>query len=424
MDLNNSERLDVSAPQSSKVKQFLSELRPDNWGLLFAAFSSAYAIGLLAMIVLPFMINATMNGLKLDESKAGMLGTAEFLGVMVGTLAMAPFMGKIPRRRVALVGACLAIIGNVVSMFLGSFDSLLVLRPIVGLGCGLALAVGNATVASAENPEKLSGQMSTLFVALMVAAMWSFAYVSEHWGYAGVYGALAVCMLAVVGFLFKLPQHTKAEPHSSADHPHAHQGLFSKASIFMLIAIFSFALRDTMSWAFTERIGLSAGYKDSEIGTLLSIQSAIGLVGPIVASVVGSRYGLKIPVLIGIVSTGMSTFTILQSSNAKIPYTCGVMGISIAYFYALAYLTALAAELDAQGRVVAASGGFLVAGVAVGPVVSGYLITHGGYALCGWVSVAFVLLTLTMVSVPLASLKQKAKVPKVCSQVDVASPTF
>lgn len=418
MDTNNSERFEASSRQPGKVKQFFSELRPDNWGLLFAAFSSAYAIGLLAMLVLPFMIGATMNGLKLDESKAGMLGTAEFVGVMVGSLAIAPFMGKIPRRTVALIGACLAIVGNVIAMFLSSFESLLILRPIVGLGCGLALAVGNATVASAENPEKLSGQMSMLFVALMVAAMELFAYVSEHWGYVGVYGALAVCMVAVVGFLFKLPQHADAEPHTSMEHPHAHRGLFSKASIFMLVAMFAFALRDTMMWAFAERIGLAAGYKAAALGSLFSIQAVIGIVGPLVASVIGSRSGLKAPVLLGIVMTGIVTFTILQSSTAMIPYTLGVLGISGTYFYALSYLTALAAELDTQGRVVAASGGFLVAGVAAGPAVSGYLIVHGGYALSSWVNVGIVLVTLILVSVPLASLKKKA-----CSQVGAASAT-
>lgn len=406
--MSNIETASVADPSvpDGKFRRFLSELRPDSWGLLLASFSSAYAIGLLAMLVLPFMIGATMNGLHLDESKAGLLGTAEFVAVTVGSLAIAPFMGRIPRRSVALVGAVLAILGNLASMFAGSFDSLLLLRPVVGLGCGLALAVGNATVAGAENPEKLAGQMSVLFVVLMVVAMESFAYVSETWGYSGVYCALAVCMLLMAGFLFRLPQRV-AEPHSSTEHPHAHRGIFSKASIFMLAAMFAFALRDTMMWAFAERIGQAAGYGAADLGGLFSIQAVVGIVGPLIASVIGSRHGMHKPVLLGIVLTGIVTFTILQSSNAKIPYTLAVLGISGTYFYALSYLTALAAELDTQGRVVAASGGFLVAGVAAGPAVSGYLIVQGGYALSSWVNVAIVLLTLVLIAVPLSTLKHK-----------------
>jgi len=140
VNLNNSDQFDSFARQPGKMKQFFLDIRPDNWGLLLSAFSSAYAIGLLSMLVLPFMIGATMNGLKLDESRAGLLGTVEFLGVMASSLAISPFMGKIPRREVALLGAFLAIMGNIASMFQGTFDGLLVLRPIVGLGSGLALA--------------------------------------------------------------------------------------------------------------------------------------------------------------------------------------------------------------------------------------------------------------------------------------------
>lgn len=397
-------------PEQGKVAKFFAEIKPDNWGLLFAAFSSAYAIGLLAMLVLPFVIGATMNGLQLDESKAGLLGTAEFLGVMVGSLSLAPFMGKIPRRAVAIVGACLAIGGNAASMLQASFDGLLMIRPLVGLGCGLALAVGNATVASAENPEKLAGQMSMLFVVLMVIAMQAFAYVSEQWGYIGVYGALAVFMLAVVGCLFWLPQHVKVEPLSNSEHPHAHKGLFSKASLFMLVAMLAFALRDTMMWSFAERIGLAAGYEAADLGSLFSVQAVIGIVGPLIASVIGSRLGLRVPVILGICFTGLVTFTILQSSGAKLPYTIAVLGISGTYFYALTYLTALAAELDTEGRVVAASGGFLVAGVAAGPAVSGFLIVQGGYNLSSWVNVAIVMLTLVLVSVPLRAIKHPSKV--------------
>ncbi|MCL2656302.1 MAG: MFS transporter [Betaproteobacteria bacterium] len=399
----------ASAPQRGKVAQFFADAKPDNWGLLLAAFASAYGIGLLAMLVLPFMIGATMNGLGLDESQAGLLGTAEFLAVMVGSLALAPFVGKIPRRTVATLGACLAIGGNVASMFAGSYETLLILRPIVGFGCGLALAVGNATVASVENSEKLAGQMSVLFVVLMVVAMESFAYVSERWGYVGVYGALAGFMLLLVGFLAKLPRHVKAEPHGSSEHPHAHKGLFSAVSLFMLGAMFIFALRDTMMWAFAERIGLAVGYESADLGGLFSLQAVIGIVGPLIASVIGGRFGLRTPVVLGIVLTGIVTFTILHSSDAKLPYTLAVLGISGTYFYALSYLTALAAELDTQGRIVAASGGLLVAGVALGPAVSGYLIVHGGYTLSSWVNVGFALLTLALLAMPLAAITRSAR---------------
>ncbi|MFZ3285438.1 MAG: MFS transporter [Telluria sp.] len=398
----------IPATGGGRFARALREAMPDNWSLLMAAFSSAYGIGLLAMLVLPFMISSTMNGLHIDEAQAGLLGTAEFLAVMLASLAVSPFIGRIPRRTIAVIGACLAIGGNVASVFQGSYEVLLFLRPVVGFGCGLALAAGNATVANADNPEKLAAQMSVLFVVLMVLAMEVFSRISDSWGFAGVYGALAVFMLCLAGFLFKLPQRANATLRATKEHPHAHRGLFSAVSLLMLVAMFAFALRDTMMWAFAERIGQAAGYSTEQLGSLFSIQAVLGIAGPMLASVIGGRNGLKRPAMLGIVMTGIVTFTILQSSNAKLPYTIGVLFISGTYFYALSYLTAVAAELDVEGRVVAASGGFLVAGVAIGPAVSGFLIVHGGYDLASWVNSGIVVLTLLLLLVPLGALKSQA----------------
>lgn len=394
-------------PAAGRITQFFLDARPDNWGVLLSAFASAYGVGLLAMLVLPFMIGSTMNGLGLDAAQAGLLGTVEFLGVTVASLMVAPFMGRLPRRSLALAGAALAICGNVLSATALSYDQLLVVRVCVGLGCGLALASGNATVANAENPEKLAAQMSMLFVVLMVVSMISFARVSELWGHQGVYGALAVCMLSLSVFIFRLPQGP-ARVRSTIEHPHAHRSILSVSGIFMLVAMFAFALRDTMMWAFAERIGNGVGISPDDLGALFSIQAVIGIIGPMVASLVGSRYGLRLPVIVGIVLTGIVTFTILQSSKAIVPFSGAVLFISGTYFYALSYLTALAAELDTQGRIVAASGGFLVAGVAVGPAVSGALIVRGGYELSSWVNVGIVVITLLLILVPLRAIERKA----------------
>lgn len=401
----NSEANARQAP--GRITQFFLDARPDDLGLLLSASASAYGVGLLAMLVLPFMIGATMNGLGLDEAQAGFLGTVEFLGVTVASLLAAPFIGRLPRRNLALAGAALAIIGNALSAMQSSYEVLLVIRAAVGFGCGLALAAGNATVANAENPEKLAAQMSILFVVLMVVTMTSFARVSDLWSYKGVYGALAVCMLVMAIFIFRLPQGT-GQVHSTVEHPHAHRGILSISGIFMLFAMFAFALRDTMMWAFAERIGNGVGYGPDDLGMLFSVQAVIGIVGPLVASLVGSRYGLRLPVLLGIVLTGIVTYTILQSSKAIVPYSVGVLFISGTYFYALSYLTALAAELDTQGRIVAASGGFLVAGVAFGPAVSGALIVRGGYELSSWVNVGIVVVTLLLILVPLRAVGRKA----------------
>lgn len=390
----------------SRALLAIKESMPDDWGMLLSAFASSYGIGLLALLGLPFMIGATIDGLGLSESQAGSLGTVEFLAIMAASLFAAPFMNRIPRRTVAFVGVALALFGNFLCINQDqlTFNSLLIFRSIAGLGCGLSLAVGNATVSNSANPEKMAAQMSVLFVALMAITMLVFSWATEQWGYRGMYGALAVCMLGLSPLLFMLPQYAIEQPVTS-NHPHAHKSLFSVTSFLMLAAMFVFALRDMSGWAFVERIGLDVGYSGAEIGMLLSVQAVLGISGPLIASVIGSRFGLKIPLTIGIVASGLVYFVMLLLPTSVIAYTTSAMFIGCTYFYTLSYLTALAAELDSQGRIVAASGGFLSAGVAFGPLVGGYLIEQFGYALTSWAILGMAALTLIFAASSLRSLK-------------------
>jgi predicted MFS family arabinose efflux permease len=388
------------------LTQILRNSRPENWSMLFAAFAASYGIGLLALLGLPFMFGATIDGLGLSESQAGFLGTVEFLAIMVATLCVAPFMGVAPRKLLAFMGSAIAVIGNVLCVITGElpYETLILYRSIAGLGCGLALAVGNATVSNATDTEKMSAHMAVLFVALMAVTMLVFSWASASWGFRGVYGALAVCMLVVTPLLIGLPQSAAEKPVKLQSARNS-VGLFSLPSLFVLFAMLIFAMRDMSGWAFVERIGLEVGYSASEIGWLLSLQALVGISGPLIATFIGTRFGLTLPLIIGILASGAVYFAMLFMPDSRQVYTISAMFIGGTYFFAFAYLTALAAEIDSKGRVVAASGGFLSAGIGLGPLVGGYLVENYGYEVTSWMIFAMVILTLIFALLGLKKLR-------------------
>ncbi|MEG1082504.1 MAG: MFS transporter, partial [Pseudomonas sp.] len=105
--------------------------------------------------------------------------------------------------------------------------------------------------------------------------------------------------------------------------------------------------------------------------------------------------------------TGATSLSYVLGEHSKTLYTVGVMTICVTYFYALSYLTGLAAALDREGRVVAAASSFLSLGLAVGPAISGGLISLGGFSLAAWGIAVTVLLTLLLVIIPLASVRRE-----------------
>ncbi|MCL4183132.1 MAG: MFS transporter [Burkholderiaceae bacterium] len=384
----------------------LRSLMPENWGLLLAAFASAYGVGLLALLALPFLVSAVINDLHLDEAQAGLLMSAEFLFTMVSSLLVAPAMGRAPRRTLALAGAVVAIAANVVSASIQDIYLLATVRCIAGVGAGLCLACGNACVSSAQRPDRIAGHMNILFVALMIGVMLGFSSTMTRYGLAGLYYATAITQAAMLLFILPMPQRP-AIVHAEQHEAGSARSLFSGTALCMMMTMFLFSARDTMGWAFVERVGVKVGYDSEALGLLFSLQAFVGLVGPLLAALIGGRFGLGKPVVIGILLTGAVSLGYVLGEHSVAMYTVSVMLIAMTYFYALAYLTALAAALDRQGRIAAAAGSFLTLGIAVGPAVSGMLVASGGYTYVGWGIALIVLLTLLFALVPLGAFREQ-----------------
>ncbi|MDI5922866.1 MFS transporter [Halomonas sp. LR5S13] len=394
--------------------KLLRDTRPESWSLVFSAFSAAYGVGLLPLLALPFLISAIIADLGLNEAQAGYLMSAEFLLTMVASLIVAPLMGRAPRRTLALVGALVAILANLGSAMVTEVTTLAILRCVAGAGAGLALACGNACVSSAKDPDNIAGYMNVLFVALMIVVMLVFARTMASSGLSGLYYSLAVTQALMVLFMLKMPQRaaiTEAMKQAQSILPNSK--MLSAAAVCMMLATFLFSMRDTMGWAFVEQVGIRVGYDGESLGMLFSLQAFVGLAGPLLVTLIGSRFGLSKPVIIGILMCGGSSLGYVLGEASIVMYTTGVMMIAFTYFYTLAYLTSLAASLDREGRVVAACGSFLTLGIAIGPAVSGTLIAIGGYALTGWAIAIAVALTLLAVSVPLSKARERRQAESV-----------
>ncbi len=391
----------------------IQNVLPESWSLVFSAAGSAYGVGLLGLWALPFLISAIIHDLDLNEAHAGILMSAEFIFTMLASLLVAPFMGRAPRRTLAIAGTVLAIIANLISASMTDLYALAAVRCIAGIGAGLALACGNACVASAKQPDRIAGHMNVLSVLLMIVVMLGYAKVMAAYGLPGLYYAMAGTMAVMLLAIPFMPQHAPKELIEPRLHSLKPAGnvLLSLPAICMMLAMFVFQARDTMGWAFVERIGTMVGYSGEEVGILLSFQSFVGLIGPLLAALIGKRFGLSTPVILAILLTGGTSLSYVLGEHSKMLYTVGVMTICITYFYALSYLTALAAALDREGRVVAAASSFLSLGLAVGPAISGGLISLGGLTLAAWGIAVTVLLTLLLVIVPLNIIRREQASP-------------
>ncbi len=383
--------------------------------LVLSAFASAYGVGLLTLLMLPFLMGAMMDGLQLSEGTTGLILSVEFTLAMVSSLLISPYINRVPRRTIAIIGTLMAIIANILSAYIADVALLICVRAFAGFGAGLALATGNSVIASAEDPDKTAGQVNVLFVILMIVVMLGFGFIADAFGLVGTYYGIAATYAVMLILVVRLPQYVHvddADSNTAQLGAKTRVGLIGLVPIGMMATMFLFSMRDTMGWAFVEQIGVSLGYSTSEMGMILALQAFIALLGPLIVAKVGNKFGITIPVLIGIIGHGMITLGYLMASDSKFFYTAIVLMNATAYFYALAYLTGLAASLDKEGRVVAATGSFIALGIAVGPAFAGQLINLGGYSLAAWSIIIIIVLTVIAVIPPLKAARAKERLEK------------
>ena len=370
--------------------------------ILLSSFAAISGVGLLSYAALPFLISSTMINLDLNEESVGILYSLEFIAAALSSIIIAPKIGKINRTKIAFVGAFIVIAGNLASGLWSNYEALLLIRPFTGIGAGLALASGNATIANAKHPAKIAGMMNVLFAALLALLMLYLSYLDQYWGIQGIYFGLAAITFSFLFFLRLMPQRSTQHDSETVSNKIISTGIFSIAGIAIFAVFFMFTLRDSMAWAFADRIGNVVGYSSNEMGQLLSLQGFIGLVGPIITAIIGFKFGVKFPLLLGIIFAGLTSYAIFLSPELPYLFRGSVLVWTAGYFFAISYLTAYAATLDLDGRIVAASGSAMILGVAAGPALSGYLITKGGYDLAAW---ATLVLVVSMIIATIVSLK-------------------
>ena len=179
--------------------------------ILLSSFAAISGVGLLSYAALPFLIGSTMINLDLNEEGVGILYSLEFIAAALSSIIIAPKIGEINRTKIAFIGAFIVIAGNLASGLWSNYEALLSIRRMTGIGAGLALASGNATIANAKHPAKIAGMMNVLFAAMIILLMLYLSYLNESWGIQGIYFGLAA-----VTFSFSIHSKTDAPAIYSA----------------------------------------------------------------------------------------------------------------------------------------------------------------------------------------------------------------
>ncbi len=360
-----------------------------NHRLLLGVAASSGSSGQLSQITLPLLVGAAVVGLGMDEQGAGLLSSVELITVALVSFMIAPQMGVWPRRNVALIGAGLAILGHAGSTVAPLLLPLALARILAGFGAGMMVAAGNACIANAENPDRLASLVIVSMCVVQLVTLNLMPVFVERWSYAGAYGFEAAFVLLMMPLILLLPQY-----RPDRDGPESgRRGFPIGAAIAIAVIVGLFSAREAALWAFSQQIGVQTGLSNQQVGTVLGITGALGILGAVAAAALGTRYGRMKPLIVGLVMNAVLSFWISQT-NDPIVFSIVEIVYHAFLFFTVPYLFGMAAELDGLGRLVAVAGGSILLGGALGPAIGGVLISWQGYTAIG----GFILLAMAAVT--------------------------
>ncbi|MGW9415461.1 MFS transporter [Arthrobacter cupressi] len=348
-------------------------------------------IGFMAANLVPFMIIALMDGHGLTPTAAGTVMTACLLSTAVGCLVTSRWSARSGRYLVARGGLLLAAAGF-------GAAALVPLTPVAiagiilgGLGGGGAISASGAALAALRNPNRMSGisglaNRAIVTVVLALIPLFGTGMLSAF----GILALLALAFALTSGWMpaaaasggtgFSGGTGASDVGQSPAAAPAPKAPLVVTIAGFSLLACFGlWALGEDSLWAVAGSMGAEqAGIGEQEIGLMLSISTAGGLVFGAIASYLGDRLGRTIPLLVLLLLGGGLK---LAAGLVHDPGTYMLVIIAWNTVYALAfmYVVSVAVALDVRGFWSAALSGTYLIGSAFSPLFGTAIAETFGY---------------------------------------------
>ena len=360
--------------------------------LFFGGAATAGSSGILSLITAPVLVSALIAGLGVDEKTAGLIISIELITVAFTSFFIAPKMGAWPRRKLALVGAVIAITGHCMSAVTPDIGLLIPVRILAGVGGGLMVAAGNASIASAQDPDRIFS-LIVLVTGMTQLVMISIGPIAVSiWSNSGAYLLEALFILIMLPFIASLPRYGATPVHRMDTNGEVLPIFPVVAVCIMIMLYFS---RDSSLWSFSQEIGVRTGIEKERVGFILGMTGIVAVMGAGTAAIISTRWGRLKPLMFGLITNTVLAYWISQTSNAWVFIIVEYI-YHFVLFFTVPYMFGLAADLDPKGRVLAAAGGAMLFGGSVGPGVGGVLISWGGYPILGGfilvvMSIAFLL---------------------------------
>lgn len=383
-----------------------------------ASLSIGHMAGMIDLAALPLWVGVLMQYYQLPPERAGLTITMFLGAVVLASCLLAPQFHRLHHRAVAVSGFAVAALSFFATsrLFVGdvSFQTLLILHAVAGLGAGSGLSVSHGLMGRTVNPHRLFGIANVTMGALAIVMFAVLPGIIRQNGGHVLFEALALIMaFASACAVFFYPSIEKTIPGAATRKAEPRAPL-SPAVWPVIGVIICLAMNQAMIFSFVERIGVERGFGEERVQIILVVMGFINLAPGLLAALLQNRLsattvGTIAPIL-------QATFAVSLTGTTYFPLYAAPMAFFVCLvIFTHVFLFGLLSKIDKSGRAVAATPAMMMFGSALGPALGGAIVAGIGYRGLGWAAVLIASLALVLILLARRLLAQTEKKPAMVS---------
>ena len=354
---------------------------------VITAILSGTALSDLGVVILPLILGSLVIIFGITEGAAGFVIFAELAGMATTSLVLSPLLHRLNRRTIGVCGAILVCLGNLAAFFSSTAALLFIARIVAGIGSGAILSATLAVSSEQKNVHRIFVAVSGTSMAAAVVMLLFVPRLLESQGPRSVFLVMAALAAVVVVLSFWLTPWTTDSPDDQEAEERRRFNLFTLPSLLLCATymLYSIAMNGAYFYAF--QIGLSIGMEPSEIGDGLALAAVISLSGPVMATLISTRFGRINPLILAVILNAIGVWVTTHTTSATM-FIASITLSTIMLTFAQPYFLGLAAHLVSSGRLSSAARGSATLGNTITPGISALILMLGGqYATIGEVAV-------------------------------------
>ena len=343
------------------------------------ALSILGSVAIVPLLVLPVMVGSFVDYLGMTESIAGWAASASFLGGALAAFVLSLRIHQLDLRRLAWAGLLVMLVCDAACIAAASLPTwtFFALRFFSGVGAAGAYASVIAAFARTREPDRAYGLFMAIQFAGSAVGLYGLPFLLPHTGIGGLYITFVITELVALSFVGSLPDRNERQAQAVPDMIEW-RILLRRTSLVCLLGICFYEAANMSHFTYAERIGLSTGLGNEQVGAVLGIATILGIPAALMVVWLGERWGHFVPVLIG-ASCQFLALLLLVLIPSPAVYILAMCMLASAWAFSLPYFQAIEAELDPGGSVVVAGGFATSLGGFIGPATAAILVLPGAY---------------------------------------------